>query len=68
MVEKTKDEFNIYLINEKDSVTLLIIEENNNNKINYICNFSLEEIVQINKIFYSHNNKIEQLIEYLTKK
>ena len=66
MVEKTKDEFNIYLINEKDSVTLLIIEENNNNKINYICNFSLEEIVQINKIFYSHNNKIELLIEYLT--
>lgn len=66
MVEKTKDEFNIYLINEKDSVTLLIIEENNNNKINYICNFSLEEIVQINKIFYSHNNKIELIIEYLT--
>jgi hypothetical protein len=35
MVYKTKYEFNIYLINEKDSVTLLIIEENNNNKINY---------------------------------
>ena len=35
MVYKIKYEFNIYLINEKDSVTLLIIEENNNNKINY---------------------------------
>ena len=31
-------------------MTLLIIEEKNSNKINYICNFSLEEIVEINKI------------------
>ena len=38
---RTKNNYYIYLINEKDSITLKINEEYNNHKYYFICNFSL---------------------------
>ena len=49
---KPKNNFKIYLINEKDSITIKINEENNNHKYDYICNFSIEDSVKIHKILY----------------
>ncbi len=46
---KIKEFYTIILINEKDSITLQINEEINSQKIKFICNFSLEEIVKIHK-------------------
>lgn len=48
---RTINIFKIFLINEIDSITLKIDEEYNNHKYYYICNFSLEEIIKIHKIF-----------------
>ena len=57
--------FKIYLMNEIDSITLKIDEEYNNHNNYYICNFSLEDIVKIHKIFYLYNDNIEKLYNYL---
>ena len=64
---KPKNNFKIYLINEKDSITIKINEEYNNQNYAYICNFSIEDITKIHKIFYLYNDNIEKLFNYLKK-
>ena len=64
---KPENNFKIYLINEKDSITIKISEEYNNYKYDYICNFSIEDITKIHKIFYLYNDNIEKLYNYLKK-
>ena len=64
---KQENNFKIYLINEKDSITIKISEEYNNYKYDYICNFSIEDITKIHKIFYLYNDNIEKLYNYLKK-
>ena len=64
---KPQNNFKLYLINEKDSITIKINEIYNNHKYYYICNFSLEDITKIHKIFYLYNDNIEKLYNYLKK-
>ena len=66
-INKPQNNFKLYLINEKDSITIKINEIYNNHKYYYICNFSLEDITKIHKIFYLYNDNIEKLYNYLKK-
>jgi len=66
-IKQTKESYRIFLINEKDSITLQINEELNSKITKFICNFSLNEIVKIHKIFYLYNESIEKLFNYLKK-
>ena len=66
-VIEAKSSYRIFLINEKDSITLQINEEVNPKITKFICNFSLDEIVKIHKIFYLYNDNIENLFNYLKK-
>ena len=64
---KIKEFYTIFLIKEKDSITLQINEELNSKTTKFICNFSLDEVVKIHKIFYLYNDNIDKLCNYLKK-
>ena len=67
IIIKPKDSYRIFLMNEKDSITLQINEEVNSKITKFIYNFSQDEIVKIHKIFYLYNDSIDKLFNYLKK-